>query len=79
VARVARSPERALAARARSRSEPLDKSRLARIEVEIDLGRTPLDEAGRAALLAYAERCKIHNTLKAACPVSVMIVRSGGS
>jgi len=52
-----------------------DESRLARIDVWIDLGRTTLDEAGRAALLVQAERCKIHNTLKAACPVSLAIGR----
>jgi uncharacterized OsmC-like protein len=50
-----------------------DESRLSRIEVRIDLRGTPLDDAGRAELLAYAERCKIHNTLKAACPVSVAL------
>ncbi len=50
-----------------------DESRLARIAVRIDLGQTPLDEQGREALLAAAERCKIHNTLKAACPVTISL------
>lgn len=50
-----------------------DGSRLSRIDVQIDLRGTPLDEAGRADLLAYAGRCKIHNTLKAACPVTVAV------
>lgn len=47
------------------------ESRLARIDVRIALGSTALDEAGRRDLLAAAERCKIHNTLKAACQVTV--------
>lgn len=52
-----------------------DESRLAAIEVRIDLEGTPLDDAARAELLAYAARCKIHNTLKAACPVSIALGR----
>ena len=48
-----------------------DESRLASIAVWIDLKDSPLDEAGRAQLLAAAARCKIHNTLKAACPVTI--------
>jgi uncharacterized OsmC-like protein len=60
------------ALRAEAESTP-DESRLARIDVRIDLRGTALDDAGRAALLAYAARCKIHNTLKAACPVSVAL------
>ncbi len=52
-----------------------DESRLASIAVWIDLGDTPLDEAGRAQLLAAAARCKIHNTLKAACPVTLALGR----
>jgi uncharacterized OsmC-like protein len=50
-----------------------DETRLARIDVRIDLERTSLDEAGRRELLAAAERCKIHNTLKAACPVKISL------
>ncbi len=50
-----------------------DESRLARIDVRIDLGHTSLDEAGRRDLLAAAQRCKIHNTLKAACPVTITL------
>ena len=50
-----------------------DESRLARIAVWIDLGDTSLDEAGRKQLLAAAERCKIHNTLKASCPVTISL------
>jgi uncharacterized OsmC-like protein len=46
-----------------------DERRLASIDVRIDLGRATLPEGARADLLAYVERCKIHNTLKAACPV----------
>jgi uncharacterized OsmC-like protein len=50
-----------------------DETRLARIDVRIDLERTSLDEAGRRELLAAAERCKIHNTLEAACPVKISL------
>jgi uncharacterized OsmC-like protein len=50
-----------------------DQSRLARIDVWIDLGGMSLPEAGRKLLLAAAERCKLHNTLKAACPVTIAI------
>jgi uncharacterized OsmC-like protein len=50
-----------------------DESRLARIEVWIDLRATSLDEAGRTGLLAAARRCKIHNTLEAACPVTISL------
>jgi uncharacterized OsmC-like protein len=53
-----------------------DESRLASIAVWIDLRDTPLDEAGRAQLLAAAARCKIHNTLKAACPVTLALGRT---
>jgi len=63
-----------------------DESRLARIEVRIDLGPSltsvklglgsmALDEAARKDLLAAAERCKIHNTLKAACPVTISLAQ----
>ncbi len=51
-----------------------DESRLARIAVRIDVANVPLDDAGRRELLAAAERCKIHNTLKAACPVTISLV-----
>jgi len=50
-----------------------DQSRLARIDVWIDLGGMSLPEPGRNLLLAAAERCKLHNTLKAACPVTIAI------
>jgi uncharacterized OsmC-like protein len=40
-----------------------DESRLARIDVRIDLAGTSLDEAGRKDLLAAAHRGKIHKTL----------------
>jgi uncharacterized OsmC-like protein len=46
-----------------------DQARLAAIDVRIDLGRAALDDAARADLLARVERCKIHNTLTAACAV----------
>jgi uncharacterized OsmC-like protein len=50
-----------------------DERRLASIDVRIDLGHSTLREVARAELLAYVERCKIHNTLKAACPVTVSL------
>ncbi len=50
-----------------------DESRLASIQVWIDLRDIALDEGGRALLLAAAARCKIHNTLKAACPVTIAL------
>ena len=52
-----------------------DESRLASIHVWIDLRDLPLDEEGRAQLLAAAARCKIHNTLKAACSVNIALGR----
>jgi len=69
--------ERRLAAhgfalRAEAESLP-DESRLASIGVWIDLGDVPLDEEGREQLLAAAARCKIHNTLKAACAVTIAL------
>jgi uncharacterized OsmC-like protein len=50
-----------------------DETRLASINVWIDLRNTALDEEGRAQLLASAARCKIHNTLNAACPVTIAL------
>lgn len=50
-----------------------DQSRIARIDVWIDLGGMSLPEAGRKLLLAAAERCKLHNTLKAACLVTISL------
>ncbi len=60
------------AVQAEAESTP-DESRLASIAVWIDLRDTPLDEAGRVQLLAAAARCKIHNTLKAACAVTIAL------
>jgi len=53
-----------------------DKTRLSRIDVRIDLGRA-LDEPQRTELLAYVERCKVHNTLKAACPIAIALAPDG--
>ena len=50
-----------------------DESRLARIDVRIDLGATSLDEPSQRALIAAAERCKLRNTLAAACPVTISL------
>lgn len=59
-----------------ARAEPTpDDSRLARIEVEIDLRSSRLDERQQAELLAHVERCKIHGTLAAACAVKVGLGR----
>lgn len=63
---------------ARAESTP-DESRLARIDVRIDTGAVPLDDRQRAELLAHAERCKIHNTLKAACTVEIALGRWSGA
>jgi uncharacterized OsmC-like protein len=60
------------AIQAEAESTP-DERQLASIAVWIDLGDIPLDEAGRAQLLTAAVRCKIHNTLKAACPVDIAL------
>jgi uncharacterized OsmC-like protein len=62
------------AVEAEAESTP-DDSRLASIAVWIDLGDTSLDDAGRAQLLAAAARCKVHNTLKAACPLTLALGR----
>jgi uncharacterized OsmC-like protein len=59
---------------AQAESTP-DGSRLASIAVWIDLRDVRLDETARAPLLAAAERCKLHNTLKAACPVTIALGR----
>jgi uncharacterized OsmC-like protein len=50
-----------------------DESRLASIRVRIDVRSTALDEPTRAALLAATEQCKIHRTLKLACPIDVTL------
>ncbi len=50
-----------------------DQSRIARIDVWIDLEGMSLPEPGRKLLLAAADRCKLHNTLKAACPVTIAL------
>ncbi len=60
------------AIRAEAESTP-DESRLASIAVWIDLRDIPINEDGRAQLLAAAARCKIYNTLKAACPVTIAL------
>lgn len=52
-----------------------DESRLASIAVWLDLGATPLDDGAKAELVAYVARCKIHNTLQAACPVRIVVGR----
>jgi uncharacterized OsmC-like protein len=69
--------ERGIAAdgfRISAEAEPTpDQNRLARIEVWIDLGGMSLPEPGRKLLLAAAERCKLHNTLKAACSVTIAL------
>ncbi len=53
-----------------------DESRLARVDVRIDLGVATLRDATRAALLAHAQRSRIHNTLEAACPVTVSLAEA---
>ncbi len=48
-----------------------DGRRLGEIDVQIDVPGARLDPRQRAELLATADRCKVHNTLKAACTVRV--------
>jgi uncharacterized OsmC-like protein len=62
------------AVEAEAESTP-DGSRLASIAVWIDLRDAPLDDAGRAQVLVAAARCKVHNTLKAACPLTLALGR----
>jgi uncharacterized OsmC-like protein len=57
---------------AQAESTP-DESRLASIAVWVDLRDVGLDETARGQLLASAQRCKLHNTLKAACPVTITL------
>ena len=57
---------------AQAESTP-DESRLASIAVWIDLRDVRLDETGRAQLLAATHRCKLHNTLQAACPITIAL------
>lgn len=50
-----------------------DGIRLAEIDVRIDVAGVRLDDRQRAELLAVAERCKIHNTLRACCVVRIAV------
>ncbi len=59
---------------ARAETTP-DESRLARIDVRLDLGSVRLDEPQRAELLAFVERCRIHRTLSAGCAIEVALGR----
>jgi uncharacterized OsmC-like protein len=57
---------------AQAESTP-DESRLGSIAIWVDLRDLGLDDTSRAQLLASAQRCKLHNTLKAACPVTIAV------
>jgi uncharacterized OsmC-like protein len=59
---------------ARAEATP-DESRLARIEVRLDLAGVQLEEPQRAELLAFVERCRIHRTLRAGCAIEVTLGR----
>ena len=50
-----------------------DGMRLAEIDVQIVVAGARLDERQRAELAATADRCKIHNTLKACCTVRITV------
>lgn len=52
-----------------------DRSKLAEVRVRIDLGEVRLGAAQEREFLAYVERCRLHGTVKQACPVSVVVVR----
>ena len=50
-----------------------DGARIAEIDVRIDIAGARLDARQRAELVATADRCKIHNTLKACCDVRITV------
>jgi uncharacterized OsmC-like protein len=52
-----------------------DQSRLAEITVQIDLGTVRLAAAQERELIRYVERCKLHGTVRLACPVNVVLQR----
>jgi uncharacterized OsmC-like protein len=52
-----------------------DQSRLAEIKVSIDLGGVRLAASQERELLAAVLRCKLHGTLRQACPISVVVRR----
>jgi len=56
-------------------STTADRSRLAGISVQIDLGETQLDAALEPELLAFIERCPIHGTLRQASPIVAVLQR----
>jgi uncharacterized OsmC-like protein len=53
-----------------------DGKRIAEIDVRIDVAGARLDDRQRAELAARAERCKIHNTLKACADVRLTVAAS---
>ncbi len=50
-----------------------DGARLAEIAIRIDVDDAHLDEGRRGELVQRAERCKIHNTLKAGCALRITV------
>ena len=50
-----------------------DGARLAAIDVRIDVRGADLDARQRAELVRTADRCKVHNTLRAGCDVRVAL------
>jgi len=44
-----------------------------KIQTEIDLGQTVLDERRKAAMLEFVKNCPVHNTLKGSPEVEVKI------
>lgn len=51
-----------------------DKTRLSEIDLFLDLKSLKLEKQEEGALLKYIEKCKIHNTLKTGCKVSLVLV-----
>jgi uncharacterized OsmC-like protein len=52
-----------------------DQSRLAEVTVLIGLGGPRLTDAQEQEFIAYVERCKLHGTLRQACPVRIVVQR----
>ncbi len=50
-----------------------DGRSLARIDVRVEVRGASLDGRQRAALLGVAERCKVHNTLRAGCELRLAL------
>jgi uncharacterized OsmC-like protein len=65
-------PADALTVSASATATP-DGGRLAEIDARIEVKGATLDDRQRQDLLRAAERCKVHNTLKAGCGIRVTV------